>query len=95
MITPLSLSVFVPNALVVHPKLGIPTFQDYLKLVRAQPGKTSYASPGLGTPGHLSFELLKQLAKLDVIHVPYRGAGPGSTMRLPARCRSPWLDSPE
>lgn len=77
--TPLSLAVFVPNVLAVHPKLGIDTFEGYLQLAREQPGKTDYGSPGMGTPGHLSFELLKQVANIDVQHIPYKGAGPAIT----------------
>jgi tripartite-type tricarboxylate transporter receptor subunit TctC len=74
--TPLSLSIYVPNVLVAHPSTGFKTLGDLLRAAREKPGELSYGSPGNGSPGHLSFELLKQLAKIDVIHVPYRGAGP-------------------
>jgi tripartite-type tricarboxylate transporter receptor subunit TctC len=74
--TPISLSIYVPNVLVAHPSTGFHNFADFLKAARAKPGQMSYGSPGNGSPGHLSFELLKQLAKIDVLHVPYRGAGP-------------------
>src|SRR5262249_62309311 len=74
--TPISLAVYSPNVLAVHPSTGWRSFADFLGAARAAPGKLSYGSPGTGSPGHLSFELLKQLASLDVIHVPYRGAGP-------------------
>ncbi len=73
---PISLSMYSPNVLAAHPSTGWRTFADFLQAARAQPGKLSYASPGTGSPGHLSFELLKRLATLDVVHVPYRGAGP-------------------
>ena len=52
------------------------TFDDFLKAARANPGKLSYGSPGNGSPGHLSVEILKRLASIDMVHVPYRGAGP-------------------
>ena len=74
--TPVSLSMYSPNVLAAHPSSGIKTFEEFLKAARAAPGKLNYGSPGNGSPGHLSAEILKQLAKIDVVHVPYRGAGP-------------------
>jgi tripartite-type tricarboxylate transporter receptor subunit TctC len=74
--TPISLSMYSPNVLAAHPSAGIKTFDEFLKAARAAPGKLNYGSPGNGSPGHLSAEILKQLAKIDVVHVPYRGAGP-------------------
>jgi tripartite-type tricarboxylate transporter receptor subunit TctC len=54
----------------------VPTksFAELIALAKAQPGKLSYASPGVGTPQHIAGELLKSLAGIDVVHVPYRGA---------------------
>lgn len=74
--TPLSLSMYSPNVLAVHPTGNLKTFADFLQAARANPGKLSYASPGNGSSGHLSFEILKRLASIDVLHVPYRSAGP-------------------
>ena len=74
--TPVSLSMYSPNVLAAHPSSGIKTFEEFLKGARATPGKLNYGSPGNGSPGHLSAEILKQLAQIDVVHVPYRGAGP-------------------
>jgi tripartite-type tricarboxylate transporter receptor subunit TctC len=74
--TPISLSMYSPNVLAAHPSAGIKTFDEFLKAARAAPGKLNYGSPGNGSPGHLSAEILKQLARIDVVHVPYRGAGP-------------------
>ena len=74
--TPISLSMYSPNVLAAHPSAGIKTFDEFLKAARAAPGKLNYGSPGNGSPGHLSAEILKQLAKVDIVHVPYRGAGP-------------------
>ncbi len=74
--TPVSLAMYSPNVLAAHPSANIKTFADFLKAARANPGKLSYGSPGTGSPGHLSFEILKRLASIDVVHVPYRGAGP-------------------
>jgi tripartite-type tricarboxylate transporter receptor subunit TctC len=73
---PVSLSMYSPNVLAAHPSSNLKTFDDFLKAARANPGKLTYGSPGNGSPGHLSFEILKRLAKIDVLHVPYRGAGP-------------------
>jgi tripartite-type tricarboxylate transporter receptor subunit TctC len=73
---PVSLSMYSPNVLVAHPSTGFKNFGDFLKAARANPGKLSYGSPGNGSPGHLSFEILKRQASLDLVHVPYRGAGP-------------------
>ena len=73
---PVSLSMYSPNVLAAHPSSNLKTFGDFLNAARANPGKLSYGSPGVGGPGHLSFELLKHLASIEVVHVPYRGAGP-------------------
>ena len=73
---PVSLSMYSPNVLAAHPAASLKTFADFLRAARANPGKLNYGSPGNGSPGHLSFEILKRLATLDVVHVPYRGAGP-------------------
>jgi tripartite-type tricarboxylate transporter receptor subunit TctC len=74
--TPISLSMYSPNVLAAHPSARLKTFAEFLAAARANPGKLNYGSPGTGSPGHLSFEILKRLASLDVVHVPYRGAGP-------------------
>src|SRR5262245_17454319 len=68
---PVSLSMYSPNVLAAHPSANLKSFADFLKGARANPGKLTYGSPGNGSPGHLSFELLKRLAALDVVHVPY------------------------
>ena len=73
---PISLAMYSPNILVAHPSAGFRTMTDFLHAARANPGKLAYASPGNGSSGHLSFEILKSLAGLDVTHVPYRSAGP-------------------
>jgi tripartite-type tricarboxylate transporter receptor subunit TctC len=74
--TPISLSMYSPNVLAAHPSARLKTFAEFLAAARANRGKLNYGSPGTGSPGHLSFEILKRLASLDVVHVPYRGAGP-------------------
>lgn len=74
--TPLSLSLFSPNVLVAHPSAKLANFADFMRAAKMNPGKINYASPGNGSPGHLSAEILKNVAKIDIVHVPYRGAGP-------------------
>ncbi len=73
---PISLLVTVPNVLTVNPSFGPKTVQELIDKLKAEPGKHSYASSGNGTPLHLSGELFKSLAGVDVIHVPYKGSGP-------------------
>jgi tripartite-type tricarboxylate transporter receptor subunit TctC len=73
---PVSFVVRVPNVLVVNPALGVKSVQELLDRARAKPGSINYGSPGNGTTGHLSTELLKAQTKADFTHVPYRGSGP-------------------
>src|SRR5688572_512153 len=71
--TPVSMLATVPNVMVAHPSLPAHTLQDLVKLARAHPGKLNYASGGFGS-GRLGTELFKSLAKVDIQHVPYKGA---------------------
>lgn len=68
-----------PNVLVVSPnsKFKFKTVQDILTYARANPGKLTFGSYGNGTSAHLAGELFKSLAKVDILHVPYKGSGPG------------------
>lgn len=68
-----------PTAIVVNPKQPIRTLKELVDFAKANPGKLSYGSSGVGTPNHLIGERLKTLAELDIAHVPYRGAGPAMT----------------
>jgi tripartite-type tricarboxylate transporter receptor subunit TctC len=74
--TPISLALYSPNVLAAHPSSKLTSFGAFLEEARSNPDKLTYGSPGNGSPGHLSFEILKDLASLRVVHVPYRGAGP-------------------
>jgi tripartite-type tricarboxylate transporter receptor subunit TctC len=62
--------------LVVHPSVPAKTVPELIAYARSQPGKLTYASGGLGTTSHLAGELFKSLAKVDIIHVPYKGNAP-------------------
>jgi tripartite-type tricarboxylate transporter receptor subunit TctC len=71
--TPVSLVVMQPLTLLVHPSVLANSVKELVALAKAQPGKLNYASGGSGTGTHLSAELLKSLAGIDVVHVPYNG----------------------
>jgi tripartite-type tricarboxylate transporter receptor subunit TctC len=73
---PISLLVNVPNVLTVNPNFGAKTVQDLIDMAKKDPGKYSYASSGSGSPLHLSGELFKKMAGVDLVHVPYKGSGP-------------------
>ena len=72
----LTLVVRVPEVLTIHPSVGVNTLQEFVAHARANPGKVSFASAGTGTVTHLAAELLKTEAKINIVHVPYRGAAP-------------------
>jgi len=74
---PVSLVATTPVILVVHPSVPARTIQEFIALAKAQPGKLSYASGGTGGVQHMSTELFKLEAKIDLLHVPYKGTGPG------------------
>ncbi|OOG72564.1 ABC transporter substrate-binding protein [Sinorhizobium sp. A49] len=73
---PISLLVVVPNVLVVNPELPAETVEELLALLKAKPDEYAYASSGNGTPLHLSGELFKKMAGVNMQHIPYKGAGP-------------------
>jgi tripartite-type tricarboxylate transporter receptor subunit TctC len=65
-----------PNVMVVHPDVPTKTLAEFITYVKANPGKVTMASGGNGAPSHISGEMFKMLAGVDMVHVPYRGAGP-------------------
>jgi tripartite-type tricarboxylate transporter receptor subunit TctC len=73
---PVSLLATAPVILVAHPSVPAKTLAELVALAKAQPGKLNYASGGNGASTHLGGELLKLVAGIDVVHVPYRGTGP-------------------
>jgi tripartite-type tricarboxylate transporter receptor subunit TctC len=74
--TPVTLIARQYNALVVHPSVPARTVAELVALAKKQPGKLSYGSSGNGSPNHLGMELFKIDAKVDLVHVPYKGAAP-------------------
>jgi tripartite-type tricarboxylate transporter receptor subunit TctC len=73
---PISNIFLVPLVIVAHPEFPAKTLGELIALARKEPGKLSYASAGPGTSQHLSMELFKLRAKLDIVHIPYKGSGP-------------------
>ena len=74
---PISLLIASPHALAVHPSLPARSLKDLVALARSRPGQLNYASTGSGSAGHLGMELLKKATRMDIVHVPYKGASPG------------------
>ncbi len=75
-LAPISLVASSPSGLMVHPSLPVKTLKEFTALVRARPAKLSYASAGSGSANHLAAELYKMLARVDMLHVPFKGGGP-------------------
>ena len=76
---PVALTSWGQLLLVANPSAGWRTAGDLLRDAKAQPGRINYASPGVGTPHHLSMELLKSVNKVFLTHIPYRGTAPAVT----------------
>ena len=72
---PVSLAAIGPNLLVVHPSVPAKNVRELVALAKSRPGQLQYASPGSGTVQHLAGELFKLQAKVDILHVPYKGSG--------------------
>ncbi len=73
---PITIAVVSPVILTVHPSLPVHSVKELVELIKANPAKYSYASPGVGTPPHLVGELFRLTLKLDLVHVPFNGGGP-------------------
>ncbi len=77
--TPIAQVLDYPSLLVVHPSLPVRSVTDLIKLAKSRPGQINYASAGNGSAGHLVMEMLRIMAGIDMLHVPYKGAGPALT----------------
>jgi tripartite-type tricarboxylate transporter receptor subunit TctC len=73
--TPISGILRTPHVIVVHPSFSAKTLPEFIAYAKANPGKVTWASPGVGTAGHVCGELFKMMAGLNMVHVPYRGGG--------------------
>ena len=80
--TPISLVAITPYLLVVNPQVQARNLNEFLALAKSQPGKLNYASAGNGTATHLAMEMLKDSAKIDVVHIPYKGNAPADAAIL-------------
>lgn len=76
---PIALSATGTTALVVHPSLPVRSVKDMIALAKSRPGQMNYGSGGSGTPAHLTGELFRYMAKVNIVHVPYKGTGQSVT----------------
>src|SRR5262245_46967352 len=67
--------ISLPFVMVANPSVSAKTVPEFIGYVKSNPGKISFGSPGIGTPGHVAGELFKMMAGVDMVHVPYRGGG--------------------
>jgi tripartite-type tricarboxylate transporter receptor subunit TctC len=84
-LAPITQVAYAPNILVVANDLPVKSVQELVAYARANPGKLSFASAGIGSTQHLAGELFKTMAKIDIQHVPYRGSAPAITDLLGGR----------
>jgi tripartite-type tricarboxylate transporter receptor subunit TctC len=73
---PVSLMAAAPVILIVHPSVPVRTVKEFVALAKAKPGQLNFASGGPGSSTHLGGELLKLVANIDLVHIPYKGTGP-------------------
>ena len=87
---PISLATYVPYVLVCHPSLPVTSFPEFINYAREKQGQLSYGSAGQGNATHLSMELLKIVARIDMTHIPYKGTGPALTDLLGNQVQAIW-----
>ena len=73
-LAPVAVTNSAPFVMVIHPSLPVKTVPEFIAYAKANPGKINMASPGIGTTPHLAYELLKMMAGIDLVHVPYRAS---------------------
>src|SRR5215475_9420195 len=76
---PITLAAAANNVLVINPAVKAKTLLEFVALAKAKPGQLTYGTPGIGTSPHMSMELFKSLAGIDLQHIPYRGTAPAMT----------------
>ena len=81
-LAPITLISVVPSLLIVQPSLGVSNLKELVALARATPGQLTFSTSGKGGAGHLAAEMLKVMAGVDMLHVPYKGTGPAVTAVL-------------
>ena len=72
-LVPISAVATFPSVIVAHPSLPVKTVKDLIALAKARPGELNFGSPNIGSPNHLSMELFKTMAKVNMVHIPYKG----------------------
>src|SRR5215467_10751945 len=85
---PITVLASVPNVLIVHPSVPAKTVAELVALARAKPGALNYASPGNGSIPHLAAELFKQMAGVDIVHIPFNGVLAGEVQLFFAQSSS-------
>jgi tripartite-type tricarboxylate transporter receptor subunit TctC len=75
-LAPISMAALGHQVFLVHPSLPVNDLRELVAYAKANPGKLNFSSGGVGNPGHLAGELLKSLTQINIVHVPYKGAGP-------------------
>lgn len=72
-LAPIGAVAMFPNLIVAHPALPVKTVKDLIALAKARPGELNFGSPNIGSPNHLAMELFKTMAKVNMVHIPYKG----------------------
>jgi len=93
-LAPVSLLATLPFILVVNASSPIKSLKDFVTASKSQPGKLNYASSGNGTPAHLAGEMLKQMAGIDILHIPYKSAAAGVTDLLGGQVNCMFVPAP-
>ena len=91
---PVSLLAKVPNIFVVHADVQAKDLREFVALAKKDPGKLYYGSAGNGSAGHLTFEYLKLVSGMDIVHVPYKGTGPNLVDLLAGRTQATSAGTP-
>lgn len=90
-LAPITLAVSSPQFLVVHPGVPVKNAAELVALAKNAPGKLSYGSVSVGSASHLTMEMLKSAAKIDIVHVPYKGASPAVADLLGGQVQAAFL----
>lgn len=84
---PIVLAATQPNILVVHPSLPAASVKELIALARSRPGELNYAGSGMGAAAHLAAELFKSMAGVNIVHIPYKSAGPALVDLIAGQCQ--------
>ena len=93
-LTAVALIAGVPNVMEVHPSVPAKTVKEFIALAKSKPGQINFASSGAGTTIHMSGELFKLLAGVDIIHIPYKGSAPALTDLMAGQVSVMWDNLP-